>query len=129
MSPAQPVVTMRVPAHVDYVSTLRVTSASLAARCDLTVDEIEDLRLAVDEACALLLRATNHGTAIDARFELTPGCLAVEVSAPNSHDAAAPDRGGLAWAVLSALATSVDVHTRDGALVITVTKRRETSGP
>ena len=43
------------PADVAYVSTLRLTAASLAARCDLTIDDIEDLRLAVDEACALLL--------------------------------------------------------------------------
>ena len=43
------------PADGAYVSTLRLTAASLAARCDLTIDDIEDLRLAVDEACALLL--------------------------------------------------------------------------
>ena len=43
------------PADVAYVATLRLTAASLAARCDLTIDDIEDLRLAVDEACALLL--------------------------------------------------------------------------
>ena len=34
---------------------LRTATAGLAARLDFTLDEIEDLRIAVDEACALLL--------------------------------------------------------------------------
>ena len=49
------IVEVAAPADVAYVSTLRLTAASLAARCELTIDDIEDLRLAVDEACALLL--------------------------------------------------------------------------
>ena len=63
------VVTVEVPADVSYVSTLRLTAAGLAARCELTIDDIEDLRLAVDEACALLLPNTS-GDRITARFEL-----------------------------------------------------------
>ncbi|MGW4973630.1 hypothetical protein ACWEP3_27550, partial [Streptomyces albidoflavus] len=32
-----------------------LATAGLAARLDFTLDEIEDLRIAVDEACAILL--------------------------------------------------------------------------
>ena len=38
-----------------YLSVLRTATAGLAARLDFTIDEIEDLRIAVDEACAMLL--------------------------------------------------------------------------
>ena len=44
------VVEVRLPADVIYISILRLTAAGLAARCELTIDDIEDLRLAVDEA-------------------------------------------------------------------------------
>jgi serine/threonine-protein kinase RsbW len=122
------VVDVRVPADGAYVATLRLTSASLAARCDLTVDDIEDLRLAVDEACALLLPHAEPGSTMHARFELASGQLAVttSVDSPNAS-AASPDRSGFAWSVLSALASQVDVVGDGGKLSITVTKRRESA--
>ena len=122
------VVEVRVPADVAYVATLRLTAASLAARCDLTIDDIEDLRLAVDEACALLLPHASADSVLDARFQLASGRLVVatSVEAPDSSDAS-PDRGGFAWSVLSALASDVEVTGENGRLLITVTKRRETA--
>jgi serine/threonine-protein kinase RsbW len=118
------VVSMTVPADVAYVSTLRLTAASLAARCDLTVDDIEDLRLAVDEACALLLPHASPQAVISAHFELTSGQLRVDTSVA-TEDVAEPDKEGFAWTVLGALTTQLDVHQRDGKLTITLTKTRE----
>jgi serine/threonine-protein kinase RsbW len=122
--PDADVIEVRVPADVVYVSTLRLTAASLAARCDLTIDEIEDLRLAVDEACALLLPHARPGSTLDARFTLFAGRLAVDTSVQTT-ESADPDRTGFAWTVLGALASSVDVHNDGGRLTITVTKIRE----
>lgn len=116
------VVRVEVPADVAYVSTLRLTAAGLAARCELTIDDIEDLRLAVDEACALLL-PNAAGDTLTARFELSYGRLEVRVgvtSSPNSD----VDRVGFAWTVLGALATDVDVQSSDGHMTIGFTKRR-----
>ena len=122
------VVEVRVPADGAYVATLRLTAASLAARCDLTIDDIEDLRLAVDEACALLLPYAGPDSTVDARFMLAPRRLAVTatVDTPGVSDAG-PDRSGFAWSVLSALASEVSVDGAEGRLAITVTKRRETA--
>src|SRR3954451_1321619 len=117
-------VEVRIPADVVYVSTLRLTAASLAARCDLTIDDIEDLRLAVDEACALLLPHAAEKSTLDARFELHSGRLSFETSLA-TDEAAEPDRSGFAWTVLGALASSVDVRQTDGRLAIVVTKARE----
>ncbi|HZC69136.1 MAG TPA: ATP-binding protein [Jatrophihabitans sp.] len=117
------VVEVRVPADVVYVSTLRLTAASLAARCDLTIDEIEDLRLAVDEACSLLLPHARDGSALDARFEVEVGRLSVEASVQTTA-AAEPDRTGFAWTVLGALASSVEVRQDADRLVICVVKTR-----
>jgi serine/threonine-protein kinase RsbW len=122
------VVEMWLPADTGYVATLRLITASLAARCDLTIDDIEDLRLAVDEACALLLPHAKAATTMHIRFELLRSCLAVTTTVDSPEaTAASPDRTGFAWSVLSALATTVDVSGSDGRLAITVTKRRETT--
>ena len=45
-------VQVKMPAESAYLSVLRTAAAGLAARLDFTLDEIEDLRIAVDEACA-----------------------------------------------------------------------------
>ena len=46
---------LTVPADGGYLGVLRTATAGLAARLQLRLDEIEDLRIAVDEACAMLL--------------------------------------------------------------------------
>ena len=120
------VVDITVPASGAYVATLRLTASSLAARCDLTVDDIDDLSLAVDEACALLLPHALAGSVLTARFTLESGCIEVasSVHAPDASEAS-PDRGGFAWSLLSALASEVSVDGAGDELSITVTKRRE----
>jgi serine/threonine-protein kinase RsbW len=59
--PSLDVVELDIPAHPAYVAVVRTAAAGLAARADLTLDRIEDLRIAVDEACALLLHRTSTG--------------------------------------------------------------------
>jgi hypothetical protein len=44
-------VTISLPADVDFVVLARFTAATVAARANFDIDEIEDLRLAVDELC------------------------------------------------------------------------------
>ena len=53
------VVLLTVPADGGYLGVLRTATAGLAARLQFALDEIEDLRIAVDEACAMLL-ADRH---------------------------------------------------------------------
>ncbi|MEO6885142.1 MAG: ATP-binding protein [Jatrophihabitantaceae bacterium] len=119
------VVQIAVPADTGYVATLRLTAASLAARCDLTIDDIEDLRLAVDEACSLLLPHSASPGVFSARFVLAAGELSVAVSIACADAEVHLDREGFAWTVLAALASSVAVDNENGRLAVTVTKRRE----
>ena len=55
-------VELTVPADPAYLSVLRTVIASLAAQRDFTLDEIDDLRIAVDEAGALLLPHAAPGS-------------------------------------------------------------------
>jgi serine/threonine-protein kinase RsbW len=117
-------VDLRIPAEVAYVPVLRTLTAGLAARCELTIDQVEDLRIAVDEACALLLPHATPAAHLDAHFILGPMRIdvRVEVAAAPTAD---PDRDGFAWTVLRALADNVEVTSSDGALAIKLNKRRE----
>jgi serine/threonine-protein kinase RsbW len=117
VAPGQPVdrVELRVPADPAYLAVLRTASAGLAARMDLTLDEIEDLRIAVDEACALLLGGADGdagtGGDLHAVFDVDADVLAVRVTGPAAR---VPERSSFAWAVLEALAGEIEVGTDGG---------------
>ena len=98
---------LRLPAAGAYLSVLRTATASLASRLDFTIDDIEDLRIAVDEACAMLLAQARAGADLECRFELTADAIDVAVSVL-TVDGEEPSRDTFAWTVLTALAGEVD---------------------
>jgi serine/threonine-protein kinase RsbW len=119
-------VELRVPASGAYLAVLRTATAGLAARLDFTIDDIEDLRIAVDEACALLLPLATPGSRIDCRFDLRPHRFQVAVSVP-SATTVPPPRNTFAWTVLTALASEVEASISDGHVTLTLRKQRNVS--
>ena len=101
------IVALRLPAAGAYLSVLRTATASLASRLDFTIDDIEDLRIAVDEACAMLLTQAMPGADLECRFELTADAIRVDVGVL-TLDGEQPSRDTFAWTVLTALAGEVD---------------------
>ena len=125
---AQDKVTVRLPAEGAYLSVLRTATAGLAARLDFTLDEIEDLRIAVDEACAMLLTQAVPGTNLECVFTLGEDTMTIAVSVP-CLDPQQPASDTFAWTVLTALAGSVDASVGpDDVLTIVLRKTRESSG-
>jgi serine/threonine-protein kinase RsbW len=121
-------VELRLPADSSYLAVLRTATAGLAARLDFTLDEIEDLRIAVDEACALLLSDALPREPLTCRFTLLPDALEVAVVAVTSSGRP-PGRDSFAWTVLTALAGEVEASADDGVVSVTLHKRRAGSSP
>ena len=119
-------VELRLPADSAYVSVLRTTTAGLAARLDFPIDDIEDLRIAVGEASAMVLPEAAADTDLVCRFHLAPGTLTVEVEV--TAETADPDYDSFAWQVLSTLATSADADTAEGRFRISLTMQPEPAG-
>ncbi len=124
------IVELGVPARTAYVSVLRTTAAALAARLDFTLDEIEDLKIAVDEASALLLAQAVPDSPLSCRFELGGDELVVSVSV-HSRNPRVPSRSSFAWTVLAALAGHVDtfIDPQQERATLTLTKRGEVARP
>lgn len=121
-------VEIRLPADSAYLSILRTATAGLAARLDFTLDEIEDLRIAVDEACAMLLPHAVDTAQLTCRFHLDPATLEVTVTIPTTRGQL-PERDTFSWTVLSALAGEVDTGLDDERQVwIRLRKRRGSAG-
>lgn len=119
-------VELTVPADPAYVAVLRAVTASLAARRDFTLDEIDDLRIAVDEACALLLPHARPASSLSAAFGGTGDELQVLVSIEVASDSSAVlDETSFAWMVLAALTDSVTSSVTGGRLGLTFTMARD----
>jgi serine/threonine-protein kinase RsbW len=100
------------------VGALRAFVSALAARPDLTVDDLEDLQIAVDESCALVLPHVREPRAqLSAHVELAAASVGVIVSVSAGANAV-PDRGGSSWAVLSAVAD--DMHATSGGSTLAI---------
>jgi serine/threonine-protein kinase RsbW len=117
-------VVLTVPADGAYLSVLRTASAGLAARLHFTLDDIEDLRIAVDEACAMLLVAAPGDAELTCRFEVAGETLTVAVSVP-SNGQQLPGAETFAWMVLTALAGSVRSDVSAGRATIWLSKKRD----
>jgi serine/threonine-protein kinase RsbW len=124
--PLRDVVSVRIPANGAYLAVLRTATAGLAARLDFTLEEIEDLRMAVDEACALLLSGAVGGTDLACAFELDPDGLRIAVTVA-SRDGVLPRRDTFAWTVLTALAGGVDAHV-DAENRVTIELHKQRGG-
>jgi serine/threonine-protein kinase RsbW len=123
------VVLLTVPAQTAYLGVLRTAAAGLAARLQFTLDEIEDLRIAVDEACAMLIRLTSPDADLECRFAVAADTLGVEVAVPGSVGGPAPDTTSFAWTVLTSLTSAARTEVAaDGRVMIALTARRSRPG-
>ncbi|MEV1330792.1 ATP-binding protein [Micromonospora costi] len=118
------VVHLTVPADGGYLGVLRTATAGLAARLQFALDEIEDLRIAVDEACAMLLAIATPDAELECRFAVTEDALTVEVTVPTVRGAKLPAESSFAWKVLTALTTSAAATAADGRATISLLTRR-----
>ena len=122
------VVLLSVPADGGYLGVLRTATATLAARLQFALDEIEDLRIAVDEACAMLLVVATPGAELECRFSVTDDALLVEVEVPTMRGARLPAESSFAWKVLTALTSSASASVSGGRATIQLITRRTGMG-
>jgi serine/threonine-protein kinase RsbW len=52
---------LTIPVTADLVVLARLTAATVASRADFDIEEIEDLRLAVDELCISMIQGIEGG--------------------------------------------------------------------
>ena len=122
----QPDAEVRLPADSAYVAVLRMATAGIAARLDFTLDDIEDLRMAVGEASAMLLERARPGGRMIARYHLGDARIEVQISA-DAVNPTLPDVNSFAWQVLTTTASDVHAEAGDDVLSISLAVTSTTS--
>ena len=120
---SQDEVRLAVPARPEFLGLARVTAAGLAGRLGFTFDQVEDLRLAIDEICFGLTGSKGRDGILEMRFVLGPDSLVVSGQGPFSEDTPVP-LSELSEVVLDALVDEHSVGTGAGGPHFTLVKRR-----
>lgn len=114
-------VTVSLPAEARFVYMLRSVVASAAAGLDFTIDDIDDLRLVLDEACGQVLELSPEASVLklNISFEERSMTLTVTTDAPLAQPP--PDhQDSMAWRILSTLSDSVEfMDGQDPAIRLT----------
>lgn len=113
------IVELDLPLHHRHASTVRVVAASLAADLGFSIDEIEDLRLGVDEAVSVVADVDADDSArLHLRFESSVGFIAVHVTRTNVPTLITPSEvDELAVRILNAVVDRFEVGD-DGTFVV-----------
>jgi serine/threonine-protein kinase RsbW len=71
-------VKLTLPSTPEFIRLARVTASGLASRMGFTVDEVEDLRLAIDELCFALTGSHPPVGTVELLYRLDGATLQVE---------------------------------------------------
>jgi serine/threonine-protein kinase RsbW len=77
-----PPVRLQLPPESQYLRLARLTAASLATDLDFDLEQIDDLKIAVDELCAVLL--DDAAGLLDLAFSLNGSAIVVEGRCPSA---------------------------------------------
>jgi serine/threonine-protein kinase RsbW len=98
---------LRVPTTPTQLPAVRAMAGDLAMRMDYDLDSVEDLRLAVDEACATLAAIVSGDRRLTVVFETRRSGLHIDAWVPTAEGTDVP-RDGFGWAVLHTLVDQVE---------------------
>jgi serine/threonine-protein kinase RsbW len=113
------------------IPTIRTVAADLAARADFDLDSIDDLRMAVDDACAMLVRIAAPNARLRCEFSVRSDRVQITTEVDAAVDSL--PTGSFGWWVLTCLVdevTAVGLPTAPGQygrVCISLTKNSGTS--
>jgi serine/threonine-protein kinase RsbW len=114
MPPAE-TVQLRIPASFAFLRLTRLVISGLATQVPFTLDETEDLRIAVDELCSTLIDHSAEGVELVATFTLADRTLAFEATVTTGSEPVELDE--LSSHILAAIVDSYSV-TSDGTTAV-----------
>ncbi len=119
---------LRIPAKPEWVAVARLAVAAIANRLPFTVEEIEDLKLAIAEACTNAIQQGATDT-IEISCEASPAALRVVVRAAGAAQPAESNRRGVASGeglgvfLIQALMDEVDYNSTEAGTELVMIKR------
>ncbi|MGH2684540.1 MAG: hypothetical protein ACRDJP_03630 [Actinomycetota bacterium] len=110
-------VRLSLPALPEYARIVRLTAAGLASRLGFTYDEVEDLRIAVGEACSHLLGVDGRDGTLVVTYLLGDDLITIDAEGEFADADIEDPSGDLSAQILEAVVDEHQLHGRRVRLV------------
>jgi len=117
-------IVLTLPADSRMARVARLTASALGSLLDFSVDDIDDLRIGVDELVVTLIEL-GRGTPLSLRFELSDSRIDV-VGETEANEAGDRERFSLSERILAVVCDEYDVSQSDGTMRVRMVKRAGT---
>jgi len=119
-------VTVRVPASPEYLQVVRLIAAGLASRLGFTLDDIEDLKIGVDELAVYVTGPHGRDGTLDVRFLVSGDTIEIRGAGIFARDEGVrTELTGLSRMILKMVADSASLEQPDGVPSFTLVKSRQ----
>lgn len=116
-------VMVKIPPTPGHLALLRTAVGGFAGRDHFTLDQVDDLRMAVEEGAVQLLRHVDDDF-ITLEVHATEAGVEVRLHAAVTGSDPVIDEASFSWTILRALADDLRVEMREGHATIVMTKHR-----
>lgn len=117
---------MVVPATPSYLQVLRLVAAGLASRLAFTIDEIEDLKIAVDELSAYLTGSQGREGSIEIAFEVDASSISIKgIGRFEPGHRVRTDLTEFSKMILETVVDAASLDQTDGAPTFTLVKSKQ----
>jgi serine/threonine-protein kinase RsbW len=119
------VITLSVPARSEYAKTVRMAAAQLATRIGMSYDEVDDVRMAAEEAFVYACGCLDESETVTFTFEVSDEALALRVGplpSPCAFGTGAPEEG-YAEFILRSVCDEFEVEHGEGACALRLIRR------
>ena len=120
-------VRLELPASPEFLRVARMMAAGVASRLGFTLEEVDDLRIAIDELCFCLVGRSGRPGTVSIRYVMRPDGLAVEgVGHFTDHANEEPRLSPLSLQILKAVTDECHVEGGPDGPTFRLLKRQRT---
>ncbi len=118
------VVELTLPINPAYISAARLTSSSIANRLGFGIEEIEDIKTAVSEACTFIIERLSKVSQnpFKVKFKPSKNCVSVVFETDNGEKIE-PIGDQTSILMIKALMDELKVDKKNGQFIMTITKK------
>lgn len=114
------IIKMEIPANPDYVSLIRLTTSGIANKVGFSVDDIEDMKVAVSEACTNSIKHSDDKRVLivynlienGLQIEIKDNGKGYDIESIESPDLANPKENGLGLFIIQTLMDDVTIESK-----------------
>ena len=118
-------ISIKIPASPEYLQVVRLVAAGLASRLSFTLEDIEDLKIAVDELSAYITGAHGRSGTLAVSFTLQGDRIQIRgVGEYTESYEVRTDLTEFSRMILETVADSAELSTSDGSPAFSVVKSK-----